>query len=79
MRRRALRILLVAIFGVGAVGAAFAGRGRIPGDINADGVVDHEDLAILITLWGHQGSAADLNGDGWVDFDDLLILLGHWT
>ncbi|MFO0828389.1 MAG: hypothetical protein U0572_09580 [Phycisphaerales bacterium] len=47
------------------------------GDLNGDGVVDAQDLGILLGGWGG-GGVADLNGDGTVDAQDLGILLGAW-
>jgi 6-phosphogluconolactonase (cycloisomerase 2 family) len=49
------------------------------GDINGDGVVDVEDLLILLGDWGESGSDADLDGSGTVDVEDLLILLANWS
>jgi len=49
-----------------------------PADLNADGVVDSGDLAVLLAAWGAGGSAADLDGDGVVGAGDLAILLASW-
>ena len=48
------------------------------GDLNCDGAVNAQDLAVLLSNWGGSG-AADLNGDGTVGAQDLAILLGAWT
>jgi len=50
----------------------------VPGDINGDGRVDGEDLAILLGAWGTPDDSADLDGDGNVDGPDLAILLGQF-
>ncbi|MCB9838632.1 MAG: hypothetical protein H6813_04770 [Phycisphaeraceae bacterium] len=51
----------------------------IPGDINADGVVDTADLGILLGSFGDVGaSPADINEDGIVDTADLGILLSNF-
>jgi hypothetical protein len=50
----------------------------IPGDINADGVVNVEDLLLLLAAWGNPGGPEDVNGDGVVNVEDLLILLANW-
>ena len=53
-----------------------------PADLNDDGVVDGNDLGLLLAAWGPcQGSGpcpADLNGDGNVDGNDLGLLLAAW-
>lgn len=50
----------------------------VPGDINGDGVVNGNDLGILLANWGGSG-AGDANGNGVVNADDLAIVLGAWT
>jgi hypothetical protein len=55
------------------------------GDVTCDGVVDIDDLFMLLGGWGHcplpgettTGCPADLNTDGVVDVFDLLILLDN--
>jgi len=50
-----------------------------PADLNGDGVVNGDDLGILLGAWGPApGNPADLNGDGAVNGDDLGIMLGDW-
>lgn len=53
----------------------------ISGDLNGDGQVNGTDLAIMLSVWGTNGSGtgADLNGDGIVDGADLAALLAGWT
>ncbi|HAW95581.1 MAG TPA: hypothetical protein DCX60_04825 [Phycisphaerales bacterium] len=46
------------------------------GDINGDGKVNGEDLAILLGAWDSTDPRADLNDDGTVGGPDLAILLG---
>lgn len=49
-----------------------------PGDLNANGVVSAEDLAIFIS-WYIQGNLlADINSDGVVTFADLLAFQALW-
>jgi hypothetical protein len=50
-----------------------------PADLNADGLVNSQDLAILLGSWGVDGATADLDGDGQVNAADLAILLERWT
>ena len=52
---------------------------RCSADINADGVVNGEDLTILLADWGESRSKADLNNDGVVNGADLTILLSFWN
>jgi hypothetical protein len=51
-------------------------------DINVDGMVDAEDLAILLSSWGNcvpgTSCCTDLDGNGTVGPGDLAILLGNW-
>ena len=44
----------------------------------AFGVVNGEDLAALLALWGTDERKGDLNGDGVVDGMDLAGLLAGW-
>ncbi|MBC23209.1 MAG: hypothetical protein CMJ32_04750 [Phycisphaerae bacterium] len=47
------------------------------GDINGSGVVDGEDLALLLAAWKQSGQG-DLDGNGVIDGSDLALLLGNW-
>lgn len=58
-----------------------------PGDISgpggvADGVVDVDDLNMILGLWGqsvHPGAPVDIAGDdGLITVDDLNVVLVHW-
>jgi hypothetical protein len=46
-------------------------------DIDGDGVVDGDDLGMLLASWGTDG-VADIDGDGNTDGNDLGALLGSW-
>lgn len=48
------------------------------GDVDMDGDVDADDLAITIETWGDMGGAGDANHDGAVNVNDILWLLGYW-
>lgn len=50
--------------------------GSASGDLNGDGTVGPQDLAVLLGAWGTAG--ADLDGDGVTGPEDLTILLGAW-
>jgi hypothetical protein len=43
-----------------------------------DGVIDGEDLAVLLGNWGGSGRS-DINRDGTTNGDDLALLLGAWN
>ncbi len=50
------------------------------GDLNLDGTVGPQDLAILLGNWGAGGNAlGDLNRDGTVGSQDVAYLLNHWA
>lgn len=49
------------------------------GDINLDGNVDGNDLAIVLGAWGGtDGGVGELTGNCLIDGDDLALLLGQW-
>lgn len=65
----------------GGVGLAFdnfsPSEPFCPADLNADGLVDGADLAVLLGAWGSPG-LADFDSSGSVDGADLGTLLGAW-
>lgn len=52
---------------------------RLPGDLNADGLVNGIDLGLLLAAWGTNDATADLDGDLVVNGPDLGLLLADWT
>ena len=48
-----------------------------PADLDGDGVVGPQDLAILLGNWGNPG-VGDVDGDGVVGAPDLAAVLGAW-
>ncbi|MCH2134824.1 MAG: choice-of-anchor D domain-containing protein [Phycisphaerales bacterium] len=50
-----------------------------PADVNDDGVVDVNDVLLVISEWGATDSPADANDDGIVDVNDVLLVIGAWT
>lgn len=51
------------------------------GDIDSTGVVNVDDLLLLIAFWGQTSPAmprADVNSNGIVNIDDLLALINNW-
>lgn len=49
-----------------------------PEDLNDDGSVDAQDIAVLLDAWGTFGGIADIDGDGIVAAPDLTALLSAW-
>jgi subtilisin family serine protease len=73
------------LYGLGRIDAAasFALLSPpIPEDLNGDGLVNAQDLAILLSAWGPCANCdacpADLNGDCSVGAQDLAQLLAAW-
>jgi hypothetical protein len=52
-----------------------------PGDVNGDGVIDINDLTIVLAYYNQPGSrpTGDANYDGKVDINDLTIVLTNYT
>lgn len=51
----------------------------VSGDVDGNGVVDFNDILVLLSFWGPcVECAADLDANGIVDFDDLLLVLANW-
>jgi Tol biopolymer transport system component len=50
-------------------------------DLNSDGVVDADDMCIMVDYWGTDESLCDIGpmpwGDGIVDVQDLIVLAEH--
>jgi hypothetical protein len=49
------------------------------GDINADGVIDFNDLLAFLNLYNDLDPAADFDGDGVIDFNDLLAFINEYN
>lgn len=47
-------------------------------DLNGDQIVNTQDVTILISLFGTEGSEADVNEDGFVDTADLLTIINSF-
>ncbi len=52
----------------------------IPGDVNLSGLVNDDDLSLLLANWviGDEWGEGDLNENGTVNDDDLSLLLANW-
>ena len=48
------------------------------GDANGNGVVDIDDLVLVITNWNNAGGPGDVNNDNIVNIDDLVEVIVHW-
>ncbi|MFP4356584.1 MAG: PEP-CTERM sorting domain-containing protein [Phycisphaerae bacterium] len=54
---------------------------QVPGDANADGLVNQIDLDVLRANFGLGGARlchGDFTSDGVVEFDDLMVLYGNY-
>jgi hypothetical protein len=56
----------------------FVLRARDRADLNDNGVIDAEDLAIVLDHYGMSNGIADIDGDGIVAFGDLNIVLSRF-
>jgi len=70
-----LAAVLLAVLGGGERASAQTCQSS---DISGNGIVDGEDMALLLGSWGTNNAAADVNGDGVVEGADLAILLVFW-
>jgi len=61
------------------VTAAVLAPQRIPGDVNGDGEIASDDLALLLGSWASDSESTDIDGDGLTGSTDLALLLGSWT
>jgi hypothetical protein len=55
----------------------------VPGDVNGDGAVNAQDIAVVLSSWGpcppKGACTADVDGDGDVDAADVAAVLSGWT
>ena len=60
-------------------GASYQLTGPLSSDLDSDGYVNSDDLAILFSNWGApEEPKADINKDGKVDIADLSILFANF-
>lgn len=50
-----------------------------PADVNGDGRIDAQDLAIVLNAWGTADASADIDDSGRVDALDLAAVLSGWN
>jgi hypothetical protein len=60
------------------MGAYEFGADDCPADLTDDGVVNVDDLFVVLNRWGEIGGDADINADGIVDINDLFEVLLAW-
>ena len=48
-------------------------------DLDGNGIVDVNDLLLVIGAWGQTGGTGDIDGDSVVGINDLLLVLESWT
>ncbi len=53
---------------------------QLPGDVNFDGIVNGQDIALMASNWLHtgSGSAGDANHDGLVNGQDMALAASNW-
>jgi hypothetical protein len=53
----------------------------LAGDVTGDGVVNMDDILMVLVQWGpcDEPCEADIDLDGDVDIDDLLVVVGAWS
>ena len=66
-----------------ALGILFASVPAISRPISGDGMVDVDDLLLVINSWGPcpsppESCQGDITGSGAVDVDDLLDVINAW-
>jgi hypothetical protein len=50
----------------------------LPGDVNQDGIVDSQDLALMSSNWLVANAMADTNGDDIVNSQDIALIASNW-
>jgi len=69
------------IAGTGSIRRYWTAPPCAPADLNCDGAIDAQDIAVLLGSWGpcgNGGCTADLDRDGAVGAADLAALLASW-
>ena len=49
-----------------------------PWDLTSDGLVNIDDVLVLISHWGTNWPPGDFTGDENINIDDVLVLIAHW-
>ncbi|OUU90024.1 MAG: hypothetical protein CBC35_12440 [Planctomycetes bacterium TMED75] len=53
-------------------------EGHCSADLNGNGMIDGEDLAVVIAKWNTDDAQADMDQSGIVDGADLTLMLSQW-
>ncbi len=76
---RSSRTVLASLVSACLCAAPASAQAPCTGDLDADRVVDGNDLGVLLGAWGAcSGCVSDINSDGFVDGADLGFLLNGW-
>jgi hypothetical protein len=63
-------------------GASFLTGNSVPGDVNGDGIVNAQDIAVIASNWLQTGTkftvTGDANADGVVNAQDIDVIASHW-
>ena len=63
-------------------GASFLTGNSVPGDVNGDGIVNAQDIAVIASHWLQTGTkftvTGDANADGVVNAQDIGVIASHW-
>ena len=65
---------------IDSTGPSIMASSGLMGDANDDGLVDDDDLSLLLANWGSGGGwgVGDFDASGTIDDDDLSLLLANW-
>ena len=51
---------------------------KVAGDLNGDGIVNAQDIAVVASDWLNRGPLGDANGDGIVNVQDIATIASNW-
>lgn len=79
---RGLGIMSVELYTPQTIGASwddlYFAPSDCPADVEADGIIDVNDLTYVLLKWGTDDAAADITDDGSVGVDDFLEVITNW-
>lgn len=77
-RQDKTRIWSMAAAAALAVGPAHAQLAIVPGDVNGDGIVNGQDIALIASNWSNGWGPGDGNQDGIVNGQDIALVASNW-